>query len=346
MLSEKNIDQMVSAIEAISETHPYIAVILMHEVTRNLFPSDPFIPFSSDEHGLLRIEKVVQRATEIAQAFGGIGSYGDRIGSASKVTFDDVRDETGDVYGKVWKDNPPSMVDAARAIIVERFSKNQIPLSMIEKKRVLDMGAGSGRYSCALSLLGAAEVVAVDYGDTGLEKGRQLAAEHGIENVVFQKADFLDLPFEDESFDFVFCNGTVHHSEDMAKASAELYRVLKTGAHSWFYVYGAKGIFWTTLRKFNDLMKRVDISKEYAIRVLEMIGMPRERHIFIDHWYVPIFIHTTKDEFEALLEKIGFSQFRRCPQGRPTDFDHLVVYGSDDDRAMWGDGELRYLVTK
>ena len=97
---------------------------------------------------------------------------------------------------------------------------------------------------------------------------------------------------------------------------------------------------------FNDLMKRISIPKEYAMHVLDMIGMPKVRHIFIDHWYVPIFTHTTKEHFENLLTRTGFTQFRRCANGPAFNFDTLVVYGSDDDRRMWGDGELRYLVKK
>ncbi|MBL6934854.1 MAG: class I SAM-dependent methyltransferase [Alphaproteobacteria bacterium] len=342
----ETIDALVEALEAIAGPHPYMVVMLMHEVTRNLYPSDPYIAFTDDRHALQRIADVMENAAHIATAYATVGSYGDLINREAPAAFKDVKDETGDVYGKVWKDNPAHIVDTAKQIIIERFTKNDIPLSLIEGKRVLDMGSGSGRYSCALSLLGAGEVVAIDYGDIGLEKGRQLAAGHGLDNVHFKKADFLDLPFEADSFDFIFCNGTTHHSEDMAKATAELFRVLKPGHHAWYYVYGAGGVFWTTLRAFNDLMKRISIPKEYAMNVLDLIGMPNTRHVFIDHWYVPIFKHTTKEDFEASLRATGFHEFRRCPEGRDTDFDNLVVHGSDEDRAMWGDGELRYLVVK
>lgn len=47
--------------------------------------------------------------------------------------------------------------------------------------------------------------------------------------IVDVKADILDLPFADESFDIVFCNHVLEHIEDDAKAMSELYRVLKPG---------------------------------------------------------------------------------------------------------------------
>ena len=47
--------------------------------------------------------------------------------------------------------------------------------------------------------------------------------------IVDVKADILDLPFDDESFDVVFCNHVLEHIQDDRKAMSELYRVLKRG---------------------------------------------------------------------------------------------------------------------
>ena len=47
--------------------------------------------------------------------------------------------------------------------------------------------------------------------------------------IVDIKADILDLPFADESFDVIFCNHVLEHIEDDRKAMSELYRVMKKG---------------------------------------------------------------------------------------------------------------------
>ena len=47
--------------------------------------------------------------------------------------------------------------------------------------------------------------------------------------IVDVKADILDLPFADESFDVVICNHVLEHIEDDRKAMSELYRVMKKG---------------------------------------------------------------------------------------------------------------------
>jgi len=43
------------------------------------------------------------------------------------------------------------------------------------------------------------------------------------------KADICDLPFDDESFDFIICNHVLEHIPDDTKALSELFRVLRTG---------------------------------------------------------------------------------------------------------------------
>lgn len=50
------------------------------------------------------------------------------------------------------------------------------------------------------------------------------------------KADILDLPFENESFDVVFCNHVLEHIVDDYKAMTELYRVMKKGGYGVFQV--------------------------------------------------------------------------------------------------------------
>lgn len=50
------------------------------------------------------------------------------------------------------------------------------------------------------------------------------------------KADVCDLPFQDNSFDVVFCNHVLEHVLDDAKAMSELYRVLKPGGLGIFQI--------------------------------------------------------------------------------------------------------------
>ncbi|MCA0933164.1 methyltransferase domain-containing protein [Lutimonas saemankumensis] len=54
--------------------------------------------------------------------------------------------------------------------------------------------------------------------------------------IVDIKADILNLPFEDNSFDFVLCNHVLEHIDDDQKAMKELFRVMKKGGTGIFQV--------------------------------------------------------------------------------------------------------------
>ncbi|MCL7764816.1 class I SAM-dependent methyltransferase [Polaribacter sp. Z014] len=50
------------------------------------------------------------------------------------------------------------------------------------------------------------------------------------------KADICDLPFDDNSFDVVFCNHVLEHITDDTKAMQELFRVMKKGGFGIFQI--------------------------------------------------------------------------------------------------------------
>ena len=50
------------------------------------------------------------------------------------------------------------------------------------------------------------------------------------------KADICNLPFQDNSFDVIFCNHVLEHIPDDTKAMQELYRVMKLGGYGVFQI--------------------------------------------------------------------------------------------------------------
>ncbi len=50
------------------------------------------------------------------------------------------------------------------------------------------------------------------------------------------KADICDLPFEDNSYDIIFCNHVLEHIPDDTKAMQELFRVMKPGGYGVFQI--------------------------------------------------------------------------------------------------------------
>ena len=156
-------------------------------------------------------------------------------------------------------------------------------------------------------------------------------------------ADVLELPFEDSYFDFVFCNGVLHHTDNMEKGIREMYRVLKPNKLAYLYIYGDGGLYWYSRKKMPILMKK--IPQEYTMAILDLMEMPQDRFIFTDNWYVPTERHTEREYLENYLKEVGFSSITKFEGGRFTDLEKLVAE-SEEGKTIWGEGEHRYLIKK
>ncbi|HET6573507.1 MAG TPA: class I SAM-dependent methyltransferase [Fimbriiglobus sp.] len=99
-------------------------------------------------------------------------------------------------------------------------------LGDLRGKRVLDYGCGHGMAAVVLARRGAA-VTAFDLSPGYVREADERAAANGVA-VRFVVADGECLPFADRSFDAVWGSAILHHL-DLAKAAAELRRVLAPG---------------------------------------------------------------------------------------------------------------------
>jgi demethylmenaquinone methyltransferase/2-methoxy-6-polyprenyl-1,4-benzoquinol methylase len=90
-------------------------------------------------------------------------------------------------------------------------------------ERILDLAAGTGTSSVALTHTGA-RVVAVDFSEGMIAEGRR---KHG--NIEFVQADIERLPFGDDEFDAVTISFGLRNVNDPKQALDEMYRVLKPG---------------------------------------------------------------------------------------------------------------------
>jgi ubiquinone/menaquinone biosynthesis C-methylase UbiE len=134
--------------------------------------------------------------------------------------------------------------------------------------RVLDAGAGPGRFTIELARLGASIVVA-DISAGQLALNREKVAEAGFGAGVADRvlADVVDLPFEDASFDAAVCyGGPISYAVDRAAdAVAELVRVTRPGGHVLVSVMSLLGAGQT----YVDTV--LDVARRYGIELTEQI---------------------------------------------------------------------------
>ncbi len=89
--------------------------------------------------------------------------------------------------------------------------------------KILDLAAGPGSSSEPLHKAGAS-VLSTDFSEGMLAQGRKSRPY-----LSFSKADALNLPFEDESFDVTTISFGLRNTVDYPRALAEAYRVTKHG---------------------------------------------------------------------------------------------------------------------
>jgi len=94
-------------------------------------------------------------------------------------------------------------------------------------RRVMEVGAGSGRDLLALARDGAIGVV-LDYSPASLGLVRRQAREQGVP-VLLVQADALRMPFRDGAFDVVFHQGLLEHFRDPMPLLRENARVTARG---------------------------------------------------------------------------------------------------------------------
>ena len=137
-----------------------------------------------------------------------------------------ARASTKDHWDSYWKahTDPQETYDNDDRVLAPIFA-----LGDVRGRRVLEVGAGSGRDSIELARRGA-RVTVLDYVPSSLRVVGQNAREAGV---------FLDLvcgdgtgmPFPDNTFDVVFHQGLMEHFRDPTPLLSDNRRVLKEGGH-------------------------------------------------------------------------------------------------------------------
>ncbi len=95
-------------------------------------------------------------------------------------------------------------------------------------QKVLDVGCGNGAVTRDLALLTPGDVAAVDNDPDMVATARETLAP--LANVRVEKADALQLPFSDHSFDLVVCHLLLMWVKDPVIAVREMARVAKPDA--------------------------------------------------------------------------------------------------------------------
>jgi SAM-dependent methyltransferase len=129
-------------------------------------------------------------------------------------------------------------------------------LMLNQDSLVMDVGCGSGRWSRYISDR-AGFIEAVDPSEAVLAAVRLTADKS---NIRVTQAGVDNLPFDDETFDFVFSLGVLHHVPDTAEAIKKCVKKVKTGGHFLIYLYydlDNRGSIYRLLFRVVNVLRRL-----------------------------------------------------------------------------------------
>ncbi len=152
-------------------------------------------------------------------------------------------------FGKQWNKFDKTQLD--REIDEMNFSKDRFFAEThwdqedLAGKGVLEVGSGAGRFSKVVLEHTKAVLYSVDYSDAvtaNLKNNSQIAPDRFH---LFQ-ASIYEMPFQNDSFDKVFCLGVLQHTPDFDASVKSLISKTKPGGEIVVDFYPIKG-WWTKI---------------------------------------------------------------------------------------------------
>jgi SAM-dependent methyltransferase len=237
--------------------------------------------------------------------------------------------------------NQKSLIRLQKLIDTKRFG---VKNNFFENKICLDAGCGSSYHgSINLINLGAKKVIGMDLDTTILKNLKNLKKilNKNISKLDIKIGSVLKMPFKKEFFDFVLCQGVIHHTTNPKLGFKECYRVLKKGGHAYFQINGKGGLVnefvMTYLRDYylknKEFKTFVDTANQNKIKkyllymkknlviknmhsnsLLDSLTKLIDEDLILslkDRICSPIYEKYSYQDLEEELKKIGFKKIKR-----------------------------------
>jgi 2-polyprenyl-3-methyl-5-hydroxy-6-metoxy-1,4-benzoquinol methylase len=149
---------------------------------------------------------------------------------------------------------PNYKLDDNKGTILEKGNKNYLTSKFKNfigyKKNVLEVGCGTGQLSLYFAIGTNNNVLGLDLTIESLLIAQNFAKKNNIDNIEFINSDIFDDVLNDEVFDFIWCNGVLHHTKNPYLAFEILIKSLKKNGYVLIGLYNKIGRIRTIFRKY------------------------------------------------------------------------------------------------
>lgn len=177
---------------------------------------------------------------------------------------------------------------------------------------VLDVCCGTGDWTIQLAASGA-ETTGLDFSENMLEVAEGKTEQW--DNISLIHGNAMDLPFEDDHFDYVTIGFGLRNLPDYGAAIADFYRVLKPG--------GTLVILETSTPENNLINSGFEL---YFGKIMPMLGgiivKKKDEYAWL-HESTSSFM--TKNELKRMLDTTGFTNIKIIPHTLGTAASHFAI---------------------
>jgi sarcosine/dimethylglycine N-methyltransferase len=137
-----------------------------------------------------------------------------------------------DLHLGIYDSEKDSIFDASRQTIRQMAEKSA---SVGKEARVIDLGGGFSGSARFLAENYGWNIVVLNLSQTENRRGRIMNRERGLDHLIeVVDGSFASIPFPDDSFDMVWSQDAILHSDNRQKVLTEAYRILKPGGEMIF----------------------------------------------------------------------------------------------------------------
>ena len=182
------------------------------------------------------------------------------------------------------------------------------------KKNVLEVGCGTGQLSIYFSLGTNNKIVGLDPTIQSLNLAKNFVNKNEITNIEFVNADIFDDVLVDNYFDFIWCNGVLHHTKNPYKAFEIISKTLKNNGYILVGLYNKIGRLRTIVRKYASKLFGKKFLEIFDPTLKNLKISDEERVSWIkDQYFHPIESLHTLDEVLEWFKKNDIQYINSIP---------------------------------
>lgn len=175
-------------------------------------------------------------------------------------------------------------------------------------RKVLDVGCGPGWITYQYAKNGAC-IFSLDLTFTAVTLASKNLAKDGLASR-FTAADAEHIPYKKESFDFVSCDGVLHHTPGTDKGVAEIYRVVKPGGRAALSFYYENILLKGPLFFLTKLLMRIMGVRMHGVSKISFSMTKEEFGNLYDGVDNPLGKIYSRHACEKMLTRAGFRIMR------------------------------------